>query len=275
MSLKLATAGTVLVVACAALAFPFLVRLVSVPAPPPRVAGEPKLIVQNPTVTAPAAPKHWVVRVDGWSLQFNDAEPGTLPSLRSSGPEDTPEAEEFSSPYDDLIARESRLAGLDWRLVSAVIYEESRFQPDAESDKGAYGLMQVRDIAARDVGVDSYRSPEENIHSGVLYLQRLADIFSAASGRDRLALMLAAYNMGPAHLEDAQGLARRFGYNPLRWDDSMDLMLPLLEQPAVFEALPSGYAQGTATVAYVNRILDRYVRDPRRFAIDQAASASS
>ena len=90
--------------------------------------------------------------------------------------------------------------------------------------------------------------------------------------------MLAAYNMGPAHVEDAQTIARHFGYNPLRWDDSMDVVLPLLEQPAFYEKLPSGYAQGGATVGYVNRVLDRYARDPREEApgaADQTGSATN
>jgi membrane-bound lytic murein transglycosylase F len=135
--------------------------------------------------------------------------------------------------------------------------------------------MQVRDIAAREVDAEAYFSPEANVRTGVRYLERLADMFRAASGRDRLALMLAAYNMGPAHVGDAQELARRFGYSPLRWDDSMDLVLPLLEQPAFYEGLPNGYAQGRATVGYVNRVLDRYARDPREDAPGASAQTGS
>ena len=71
------------------------------------------------------------------------------------------------------------------------------------------------------------------------YLQRLEREFTAARDRDRLALMLAAYNMGIAHVQDAQALARRFGYDPLRWDGAMDVMVSLLEEPQVLRP-PAG-----------------------------------
>jgi hypothetical protein len=260
----------------------FSVRVTTVPAasmdvhPGSRVAA-----VHGPAPAEAPAAAQWVVRVDGWSLRFDGVGPGSLPALDPPAGEDKEDDSppEFSSPYDTLIRRYAAMAGLDWRFVSALIYEESRFVPDSESDKGAYGLMQVRDIAAQEVGVISYASPEANIRAGVRYLQRLSSTFSAASERDHLALMLAAYNMGPAHVEDAQLLAKRFGFETSRWDSSMEVMLPLLEQPAFYEQLRNGYAQGRVTVGYVNRVLDRYARDPRdrdvvSRARDQATSAS-
>jgi membrane-bound lytic murein transglycosylase F len=162
------------------------------------------------------------------------------------------------SPYDHLIAHYAEAAGIDWRLIAAVIYEESRFQPDSISSAGAYGLMQVREVAARDVGEEEFIEPEANIRTGVRYLQRLEREFFAARDRDRLALMLAAYNMGIAHVQDAQTLARRFGYDPLRWDGAMDVMVSLLEEPQVHERLPAGFAQGRSVVDYVDRVLRRH-----------------
>jgi membrane-bound lytic murein transglycosylase F len=70
--------------------------------------------------------------------------------------------------------------------------------------------------------------------------------------------MLAAYNMGLAHVQDAQALAQRFGYDPLRWDGAMDVMVSLLEEPRVYERLSAGFAQGRAVVDYVDRVLRRY-----------------
>ena len=71
------------------------------------------------------------------------------------------------------------------------------------------------------------------MRTGVRYLQRLEREYATAPERDRLALMLAAYNMGIGHVRDAQALARRFGYDPMRWDGSMDVMVSLLEEPQV------------------------------------------
>jgi membrane-bound lytic murein transglycosylase F len=162
------------------------------------------------------------------------------------------------SPYDEMIARYATLAGLDWRLVSAVIYEESRFQPESVSSAGAVGLMQVMPAAAQDVGELRFHEPEANVRTGVRYLQRLAREYARAPERDRLALMLAAYNMGMGHVQDAQELARRFGYDPLRWDGAMDVMVSLLEEPQVAARMRRGYAQGRAVVGYVDRVLTRY-----------------
>src|SRR6185436_21099306 len=90
------------------------------------------------------------------------------------------------------------------------------------------------------------------------YLKRLDEMFANIDGRDRLAIVLAAYNMGPAHVWDAQALATRYGYNPRAWDGSMAAILPLLEDPRFFTDLPAGFAQGRSTVAYVERVLKRF-----------------
>jgi membrane-bound lytic murein transglycosylase F len=117
--------------------------------------------------------------------------------------------------------------------------------------------MQVRPVAAREVGEVRYREPEANLRAGTRYLKHLEDLFRPARGRDRLALMLAAYNMGPAHVFDAQELAQWLGYDPFVWDGSMDQVIQLLELPRVYRELPNGYAQGRQVVAYVDRILER------------------
>ena len=83
------------------------------------------------------------------------------------------------------------------------------------------------------------------MQTGVRYLRQLDEMFRAAHGRDRLAIILAAYNIGPGHIRDAQTLARSFGYDPNRWQDAMELMLPLLEHPSVYQQLPNGYAKGS------------------------------
>jgi len=194
----------------------------------------------------------WAVQVDGWMLELDDVARRPVPAL------EPPIVAPVLSPYDEMIARYATLAGLDWRLVSAVIYEESRFQPESVSAAGAVGLMQVMPAAAQDVGELRFHEPEANVRTGVRYLQRLAREYARAPERDRLALMLAAYNMGMGHVQDAQALARRFGYDPLRWDGAMDVMVSLLEEPQVAARMRRGFAQGRAVVGYVDRVLTRY-----------------
>jgi len=110
----------------------------------------------------------------------------------------------------------------------------------------------------------------------VRYLRQLDEMFQQVRGLDRLKFVLAAYNIGPGHVRDAQMLARRFGYDPYRWDDAVAVMLPLLEEPAIYETLPLGFGRGSTTVAYVSRVLDRFQHyrrtAPARSEADRSAS---
>lgn len=215
---------------------------------------------------------HWVVKVDGWTLELDRVHSGYLRALDAALAElQEPEPQEGGKvgeiPYLDLIARTATNEGLDWRLVVAVIAVESGFNPTSESEAGAYGLMQVRPIAARDVGMDEFQTPAANVRAGARYLRRLLSMFPAADRHQQLALALAAYNMGPAHLNDAQILATRYGLNPRRWYDGMELVLPLLEQPAIYRTLPNGFARGSSVLRYVENVLGRYERLRRQFAM--------
>jgi len=222
----------------------------------PTVAVAPPAAVP---ADAPApAQTAWSLRAGGWYIRVDGAEVA-IPSLgeqTASRPHTT--LAWTISPYDRLIVHHANAEGFDWRLIAALIFEESRFDPTSHSDKGAYGLMQVRPIAAEAVGSQHFTAPDDNVKTGVRYLRQLDDMFHDASGRDRLKLVLAAYNMGPGHVRDAQALARRFGYNPNRWDDSMELILPLLEEPAIYQSVPNGFAKGGDTVAYVQRTVERF-----------------
>lgn len=161
------------------------------------------------------------------------------------------------SRYDHLIAQHAEEAGFDWRVVAALIFEESRFDHDRVSVAGAYGLMQVMPFTARLVGTKNYQEPRDNIEAGVKYLRSLYRKFPYGRPEDRLALTLASYVIGPGHVEDAQRMARVLGYDPHCWLDSMTLMLPLLENSQYHKKSLFGYARGREAVRYVNAILKR------------------
>lgn len=238
-------------------------------------ADAPAEVQSSPTTPATTVPGAWALRTGGWYIRVDGAAV-PIPSLA----EQTVARPRASlgltiSPYDRLIVHHAKAEGFDWRLIAALIFEESHFDPTVRSEKGAYGLMQVRPIAAEAVGAEHFETPDDNVKTGVRYLRQLDDMFHEAGPRDRLSLVLAAYNMGPGHVHDAQTLARRFGYDPSRWEDAMDLMLPLLEEPAIYEDLPNGFAQGSATVAYVQRILDRYQQYKRKASPAPDADALS
>ena len=235
-------------------------------------SGSPDVAAPDPREFYSPNPERVAVRVDGWVIEVDGVASQPLPpavTVPHSPPalarvayiRSVPRPSASLSRYDQLIHWHAASHGLDWRLVTALIEEESGFKETAVSAKGAIGLMQVRPIAAEDVGETEFESPSDNIRTGVRYLKRLDSMFGpSAVGRDRLALVLAAYNMGPAHVQDAQVLARNFGFDPLRWDNAMATIVPLLEDPRFYQRVPSGFASGRSVVAYVERILDRYDR---------------
>jgi membrane-bound lytic murein transglycosylase MltF len=160
--------------------------------------------------------------------------------------------------YSATIAKYSAAAGLDWRLVAALIFEESGFEERAVSAAGAKGLMQLMPAASAEVGVSNVTRPEANIQAGVRYLRRLSDQFQDAPSDDRAAMTLAAYLLGPGHVFDAQELARELGLNPRAWRRGLEETLPLLEDQRFYGRTRLGYAHGRQAVDYANRILERY-----------------
>lgn len=162
------------------------------------------------------------------------------------------------SRYDRVIARHAEEAGFDWRFVAALIFEESRFDHRRVSSAGASGLMQLMPFTAQLVGLKNIQDPHANIEAGVKYLSFLSRQFQDGRPRDRLALILASYVMGLGHVEDGQRIARLQGYDPDCWGESMELILPLLENPTYHSKTLYGYAQGREAVRYANAILERY-----------------
>jgi membrane-bound lytic murein transglycosylase MltF len=175
--------------------------------------------------------------------------------------------------YASLIAKHADAAGLDWRLIAALIFEESSFRENAVSPKGAQGLMQVMPGLHLELGLPSVDGADANIQAGVAYLRRLSNLFQDTPSSDRYALVLASYLLGPGHVVDAQALARELGLNPRAWQRGLTETLPLLEDERFFSRTRLGYAQGRHAVVYVNRILERYELYRRR--LDVRASVES
>jgi membrane-bound lytic murein transglycosylase F len=148
--------------------------------------------------------------------------------------------------------------GFDWRLVAAQAYQESHWDPEAESYTGVKGLMMLTNKAAADIGVESRADPQQSIEGGVRYLARLHKrIGDEVPEPERTFMALAAYNVGWGHLVDVRALAERLGKEPNSWQD-VRTTLPLLRQKKYYQTLPHGYARGTEPVRYVDRIRTYY-----------------
>jgi len=155
---------------------------------------------------------------------------------------------------------------LGWTLLAAQSYQESHWNPRAQSPTGVKGIMMLTLPAARDLGVTNRLDPVQSIHGGAQYLRQLVDRLPAEIEEpDRTWIALAAYNVGMAHLYDARGLARRLDKNPNRWS-SLSEVLPLLAQHQYYKTLKHGYARGSEPVQFVNRI--RYYEDILARAVD-------
>ncbi len=166
------------------------------------------------------------------------------------------------SQYDDIIKRESATIDWDWRLIAALIYQESRFIPDIKSWAGATGLMQLMPETAALFGVDNITSPEENIRGGIKFIKWLDSRLSLRidDPEERLKFILASYNVGLGHVLDAMRLAEKNDKNPKIWTDNVDYYLLNKSKPIYFNdpVVQFGYCRGEEPYLYVTEILDRF-----------------
>jgi len=144
--------------------------------------------------------------------------------------------------------------GLDWRLLAAVGYQESKWQTHAVSADGALGIMMLTPDAASTVGVTDRADQWQNILGGARYLAQVIDNIPVRIGEpDRTWLALAAYNVGYGHLEDARVLAQMHGKDPDSWND-VRTQLPLLSDEQWYARARRGYARGWEPARFVEQV---------------------
>jgi membrane-bound lytic murein transglycosylase F len=147
---------------------------------------------------------------------------------------------------------------LDWRLLAAMSYQESHWQPDAKSFTGVRGMMMLTLATAKELGIVSRLDPEQSIKGGAKYLTKLLKrIPDRITHPDRLWFALASYNVGLGHLEDARVLTERQGANPDMWVD-VKIRLLQLRQKKYYKTTRYGYARGNEAVAYIDNIRRYY-----------------
>ena len=160
--------------------------------------------------------------------------------------------------FKKIIVEESEKYGFDWKLVAAVVYQESHFNPKARSFTNVRGLMQVTTATAEEMGIENRLDPEENIRAGIMYLDKMFGKFDEIEDNyERLLFALASYNIGYGHVRDAMKLAREKGLDGRRWQ-SLKNTLPLLSKSKYYKKTKHGYARGWEPVQYVDRILTYY-----------------
>jgi len=166
------------------------------------------------------------------------------------------------SEYDDILKEQSKILDWDWRLLASLIYQESQFRNNASSWTGAVGLMQLLPHIGHEFGAKNLRNPRENIRAGVEYLHWL-DVYWQDQINDhdeRIKFVLASYNVGLGHVQDARRLAEKYGKSAIIWTDSVEKYIVLLSEEKYYndELVEFGYCQGLEPYNYVREILDRY-----------------
>lgn len=163
------------------------------------------------------------------------------------------------SPYDELVQKYAEHYGFDWRLITAQMFQESRFDPKAKSFSGARGLMQIMPRTASSLGFDSVDQPNNNIQAGIKYMDWLRDRFDKALPvGERLWFSLAAYNAGAGHVHDARRLARQMGLDPDRWFENTESAILLLSKEEYSSKARYGFVNGKEPVNYVRNIKQRF-----------------
>lgn len=165
------------------------------------------------------------------------------------------------SEYDSLFKEGAKKIGWDWRLLASQAYQESKFQPRARSWAGATGLLQLMPRTAAEFKVRNANNPQENVAGAVRFLDWLTNYWTKRidDPDERLKFILASYNTGSGHVEDAQRLARQAGDDPTKWADvSYWLLQKSKREVYTNPVVKYGYSRGIEPVNYVAIILERF-----------------
>jgi membrane-bound lytic murein transglycosylase F len=165
------------------------------------------------------------------------------------------------SKYDELFKIESKKLNWDWRLLAAIVYQESRFQSSDESWAGARGLMQLMPETAERFGATNPDDPKQSLKAGAKFLKYLNRYWqkSIPNEEERLKFILASYNAGLSHIIDAQKLAIKYKANSTNWKD-VEHFLELKSDPHYYRdpIVKAGYCKCEETINYVKSVLERF-----------------
>lgn len=205
--------------------------------------------------------------VDGWvkknyrGLEYNVTKNKYFKNTRRAAEQGEAREHEKDriSPYDDLIKKYAAQYKLDWRLMAAQAYQESRFNPNAKSWVGALGIFQVMPATGKEMGFTKLKEPEIGTHAGIKYMHRMIDMFEPTLPlKQRVRFALASYNAGRGHVIDARRLARQKGWDPDKWFGNVEKAMLLLKERKYARKARHGYCRGDEPVQYVSKIQSRY-----------------
>lgn len=166
------------------------------------------------------------------------------------------------SNYDHVFKHEAKELNIDWRLLAALCYTESKFDSEQKSNAGAIGVMQIMPITAKAFSVQSKDIiiPEINIYTASRYIKTLFTYFSMITNHDeKIKFVLGAYNSGIGHIYDAMALAKKYNKDPHSWNDVVEFLI-LKNDNKYYndEVCKYGYFNGKQTDSLVKNTLNTY-----------------
>lgn len=166
------------------------------------------------------------------------------------------------SPYDSIIKVYADTLRIDWRLLAAVVYKESRFHIEARSQRGASGLMQMMPRTAKHHNVKDPLDPEDNIRGGSEHLGELMHMYRniGADNEESFKYSLAAYNAGIGRIRDVLNVARANDISTGYWENMAELVIPEMRDSSKIDTsiVKLGTFKGFETIAYVDNIITIY-----------------
>jgi len=163
------------------------------------------------------------------------------------------------SPYDEVTKHYSEQYGFDWRLITALMFQESRFNPNANSYAGAKGVMQFTKATAKFMGLSDTKNVEKSINAGVRYLSHLRGKFdNSILLHDRMWFAVASYNSGYTRLKEARKLAVKMGLDKDKWFQNVELAMLMMAKPYKKNGKKIRNCRCGQTVVYVREIRTRY-----------------
>lgn len=163
------------------------------------------------------------------------------------------------SPYDEIVHKYAEDYSFDWRLIVAQMYQESRFDPNAVSDAGAEGLMQLLPTTAEQIGINKLADPDRSIYGGIRYLDYLRSRFEDdLQLEDRTWFTLAAYNAGYNRVKKARQLAEEMHLDKNRWFENVEIAMAKLARPYERNGEYIRNCRCGQTVIYVREIKTLY-----------------
>ena len=205
--------------------------------------------------------------------------PGHVPFDTKEEEKDSPLPVFTISPYDSLFQHYADTLGLDWKMLAAIAYVESRFDTMATSHVGAKGLMQLMPRTAKAMGIPQgqERDPEMSIQGATKLLLRLNKKYRRVPEKERINFILAAYNGGAGHINDAMRLTTKYGGNRYVWKGNVEKYLRLKSDSIYYtdSLCRNGRFMAVETTSFVRKVQRKYSEyDRMETAFDEALLAA-